>query len=99
MRRKDTAMAARGFVKKADRRTLRVVGNFVGTLLVRSFERTERIYKAMLSKGYQGEFHTLVEFEAQGKDWLKAALVLVMAGLLFAADVMGVFSPAVQGWY
>jgi cobalt/nickel transport system permease protein len=99
MRRMDTAMAARGFVKKADRRTLRVVGNFVGTLLVRSFERTERIYKAMLSKGYQGEFHTLVEFEAQGKDWLKAALVLVMAGLLFAADVMGVFSPAVQGWY
>jgi len=99
MRRMDTAMAARGFVKKADRRTLRVIGNFVGTLLVRSFERTERIYKAMLSKGYQGEFHTLVDFEARGIDWVKAALVLVIAGLLFGADVTGVFSPAVQGWY
>lgn len=99
MQRMDTAMCARGFVKKADRRTLRVIGNFVGTLLIRSFERTERIYKAMLSKGYQGDFHTLVNFEAEGKDWLKAALVLAAAGMLLGIDVMGIFSPAAQGWY
>ena len=85
MQRMDTAMSARGFVKKADGQTLRVIGNFVGTLLVRSFERTERIYKAMLSKGYQGEFLTLVSFEAQGKDWLKAALVLVISSLAFCS--------------
>jgi cobalt/nickel transport system permease protein len=99
MRRMDTAMSARGFVKKPDGRTLRVVGNFVGTLLVRSFERTERIYKAMLSKGYQGEFHTLVTFEAHGHDWGKAAVVLAAAGALFGADVMGVFRPALSAWY
>jgi len=99
MQRMDTAMRARGFVKKTDRRTLRVMGNFIGTLLIRSFERTERIYKAMLSKGYQGEFHTLVTFEAIGKDWLKAAMVLAIAVLLLGVDAMGVFRPAVQGWY
>jgi len=99
MQRMDTAMAARGFVKKPDGRTLRVIGNFVGTLLVRSFERTERIYKAMLSKGYQGEFHTLVKFTADGRDWLKAVLVLGMTGGLLSADLLDVFRPAVQGWY
>lgn len=56
MQRMDVAMRARGFIKRADRRTMHVMGNFVGTLPVRSFERTERIYKAMLSKGYQGNF-------------------------------------------
>ena len=78
---------------------VRVVGNFIGTLLIRSFERTERVYKAMLSKGYQGEFRTLTTFEAVGKDWLKAALVLAIAILLIGADTIGLFRPAAQGWY
>ena len=99
MRRMDTAMSARGFVKKPNGRTLRVIGNFVGTLLIRSFERTERIYKAMLSKGYQGEFHTLVRFSADGLDWLKSVAVLVVTGMMIGADVLGVFRPAVEGWY
>jgi cobalt/nickel transport system permease protein len=98
MRRMDTAMSARGFVKKANVHTLRMVGNLIGTLLIRSFERTERVYKAMLSKGYQGEFHTLVRFEAAGGDWLKAAGGVSVALILFGADVVGVFHPAVQGW-
>ena len=99
MQRMDTAMSARGFVKKADGRTLRVIGNFIGTLLVRSFERTERIYKAMLSKGYQGEFYSLREFTADGRDWLKAVLVLAVAGVLSGADAAGIFHRAAQGWY
>ena len=75
------------------------MGNFVGTLLVRSFERTERVYKAMLSKGYQGEFHTLVRFDSGGGDVAKALLaVVIMAGLL-AADFSGMYNAAVKGWY
>lgn len=99
MQRMDTAMRSRGFVKRADRRTLQVMGDFVGTLLVRSFERTERIYKAMLSKGYQGEFHTLVVFRASGKDMLKAGLVLVLTCALGGVELAGVFNGAEQGWY
>lgn len=99
MQRMDTAMRSRGFVKRADRRTLQVMGDFIGTLLVRSFERTERIYKAMLSKGYQGEFHTLVVFEADAKDAVKAVLVLMLAVVLLGVDVGGVFHAAERGWY
>lgn len=99
MQRMDTAMRSRGFIKRADRRTLQVMGDFIGTLLVRSFERTERIYKAMLSKGYQGEFHTLVVFEADAKDAVKAVLVLILAVVLWGVDMGGVFHAAERGWY
>ncbi|MCU0492190.1 MAG: cobalt ECF transporter T component CbiQ [Chloroflexaceae bacterium] len=36
-----------------------VVGRMVGTLFLRSYERSERIYVAMLSRGYNGNMHTL----------------------------------------
>ena len=38
------------------RKELSILGSMLGTLLVRSFERAERMYNAMLSRGYAGEF-------------------------------------------
>jgi cobalt/nickel transport system permease protein len=38
------------------REELKILGSMLGTLLVRSFERAERMYKAMLSRGYSGDF-------------------------------------------
>lgn len=36
---------------------LRVYGSLVGSLLLRTWERAERIHMAMLSRGFRGEFH------------------------------------------
>lgn len=36
-----------------------VTGRMVGTLLLRAFERSERIYVAMLARGYNGDLRTL----------------------------------------
>jgi cobalt/nickel transport system permease protein len=99
MERMDTAMKARGFVKKANLYTLKMMGNFIATLLIRSFERTERIYKAMLSKGYQGNFHTLVEFRAESGDFVKTALALVIAIALFGVDMTALFPRAELAWF
>jgi cobalt/nickel transport system permease protein len=38
-----------------------VVGQMAGTLFLRSYERSERIYVAMLSRGYNGELRSLGE--------------------------------------
>jgi cobalt/nickel transport system permease protein len=38
---------------------VRVLGGMVGSLFIRSYERSERIYAAMLSRGYDGQMHTL----------------------------------------
>jgi len=99
MRRMSTAMRVRGFVMGTNLYTLKVVGNFVGSLLVRSFERTDRVHKAMLSKGYDGTFHTLVRFRAKDTDFAKAALVVGTVATLLAVDLVGFFQTAVAGWY
>lgn len=99
MQRMDLAMSARGFVKRANLETLKTLGNFIGTLLVRSFERTERVYKAMLSKGYTGEYHTLQNFESGFMDFLKAAVIIAAAISLYTVDAFGIFSQAQAGWY
>lgn len=99
MRRMHTSMRARGFVARTNMKTLRIFGHFVGTLLVRSFERTERVYKAMLSKGYQGELHSMVTFKSDATDYLKAVVVLVLAVALLAFDLSGQLNVAEQGWY
>lgn len=99
MKRMYTSMRARGFVARADRKTLRVFGHFVGTLLVHSFERTERVYKAMLSKGYQGKLHSMVTFQAIPADFAKAAIALVIALVLLVIDASGMFAVAERGWF
>jgi cobalt/nickel transport system permease protein len=38
------------------REELKVLSSMLGTLLIRSFERAERMHSAMLSRGYTGDF-------------------------------------------
>lgn len=38
---------------------IRSVGNIIGTLFIRSYERGERVYRAMLSRGFEGEVRTM----------------------------------------
>jgi cobalt/nickel transport system permease protein len=45
-------------------------GSLVGHLLLRTWERAERIYMAMLARGFTGEFHARREFRFTGRDWL-----------------------------
>ncbi|MFQ5508128.1 MAG: cobalt ECF transporter T component CbiQ [Leptospirillia bacterium] len=99
MKTLNVAMRARGFVPRTNLRTMNILGGYVGTLLVRSFERTERVYKAMLSKGYNGSFPSMVTFSADTKDFVKAAIVLAVAAGLLAGDMSGIFSLAVDAWY
>lgn len=52
------SMRVRGFMPRTNLATMRTMGNCFGMLFIRSFERTERIYEAMLSRGYQGHVPT-----------------------------------------
>ncbi|PIP48819.1 MAG: cobalt ECF transporter T component CbiQ [Chloroflexi bacterium CG23_combo_of_CG06-09_8_20_14_all_45_10] len=40
-------------------RQLKTIGNMIGTLFIRSYERGERIYAAMLARGFDGEVRSL----------------------------------------
>ena len=80
-----TAARARGFRSGTNLRTLKTVGNLIGMLFVRSYERTEHIHRAMVSRGYDGTLRVLDEFALVKKDFLKAAFVIAAAvGVYFA---------------
>ncbi|NLI83261.1 MAG: cobalt ECF transporter T component CbiQ [Deltaproteobacteria bacterium] len=79
-------MSARGFQKKTDLRTLRNMGNSLGMLLVRSFERTQRVHDAMVSRGYGGTLPGQLQFHARPGDWLKGAFWVLAGIALLVAD-------------
>jgi cobalt/nickel transport system permease protein len=58
-------------------------------LLVRSFERTERIRDAMVSRGYSGRLKTLDDLTLCWKDFFKAALAITGAIMLSLSGWMG----------
>jgi cobalt/nickel transport system permease protein len=49
---------------------IKVVGSMVGQLLLRSYERSDRIYHAMLSRGYSGYIRTLNPHIMHRIDWM-----------------------------
>jgi cobalt/nickel transport system permease protein len=79
-----TAMRARGFAPGTNMHTYKSFAYLIGMLLVCSFERSERVYKAMLCRGYQGEFFLFNHFVLRGRD-------------IFFAAAMALFSAAL-GW-
>ena len=48
----------------------RVAGNMAGQLFLRSYERSDRIYNAMLARGYTGTLLTLNPHTMQSQDWV-----------------------------
>ncbi len=86
LRRMNTGMSSRNFVKKTNLHTVKTMGNFVGVLLVRSFEKAEKIYQAMLSRGYDGTLKTFFEYEIVARDYVKGSLVMLVCIILFVGD-------------
>ncbi|NOY13743.1 MAG: cobalt ECF transporter T component CbiQ [Deltaproteobacteria bacterium] len=82
-------MQVRGFRRRTSLETLRVMGNFLGMLFVRSFERTHRVYAAMQARGYQGRFPAPFCFKVTVGDWLHASLWLVLGVGLLIFDRLG----------
>jgi cobalt/nickel transport system permease protein len=60
----------------------RVLGNMVGSLFLRSYERSERIYEAMTARGFRGELHSLSTPSFAAVDWsILASLAAILVGV------------------
>ena len=64
----------------------KVTGSMVGQLFVRSFDRSDKVYNAMLARGYRGQLLTMNPHIMRQPDWLFLALG---AGLIVALQVIG----------
>jgi cobalt/nickel transport system permease protein len=62
----------RGFRPGNNLHTYKTYASIVGMLLVRSAVRADRVYKAMLCRGFKRRFYCLYEFKAGKHEWLFA---------------------------
>jgi cobalt/nickel transport system permease protein len=58
----------------------RIAGSMVGQLLLRSLDRSERVYNAMVARGYKGVMMTINPHVMRPDDWILG--VVVIASLL-----------------
>jgi len=83
--RMETAIKLRGFrARRLSGRGLVTLASLAGSLLVRSYERSERIYQAMILRGYGYGSSPRDEFQTRRRDVLALG-----AALLVAAGVVG----------
>lgn len=66
----------------------RVAGGMAGNLFLRAFERSEQIYVAMLSRGYDGEVRTMPLPVLTGDGWLALVAGLALLILLLSFGIL-----------
>jgi cobalt/nickel transport system permease protein len=76
------AMAVRCFRPDARLHTYRTYAYLVGMLLVRSYERSQRIYDAMLCRGFRGHFPVAAHFHLHKADLAFGALMAAITVFL-----------------
>jgi cobalt/nickel transport system permease protein len=94
LQRMQTAMGLRGFhAHRPGRRTLDVLASLAGSILVRSYERSERIYKAMILRGYgrSDKLPAQDEFQTHRRD------VVALGGAMFIAACFVVAEITLRG--
>ena len=74
-----TSLTSRGFSRRISIYAMSTTGKLLGMLFVRSHDRAERVFNAMVSRGYEGNIQTLVDFKMRKADILKAAILIATA--------------------
>ncbi|MFZ0546953.1 MAG: cobalt ECF transporter T component CbiQ [Candidatus Promineifilaceae bacterium] len=64
----------------------KVAGRMAGSLMLRSFERSERIYNAMTSRGFQGTLRTLSRPGMNSADYAAFVVGILFLGAILAAS-------------
>lgn len=77
------AALARGFVPKTNFHTYKTYGYLVGSLILKSFERSEEIYRAMLARGFRGVFPSFYEFDLTQKDIIVGLILIFLIFTIF----------------
>ncbi len=60
----------------------KITGHMAGQLFLRSYERSDRIYHAMLARGYRGQLRTLHPHTMRAGDWVFIGVFLLWIGLI-----------------
>ncbi len=77
-----SAMKVRCFRPRSDLHTYKAYAHLVGMMLLKSYDRSERIYGAMLCRGFRGKFWILDHFSLRRADVIAVIIMLFSIGVL-----------------
>ncbi len=85
------AMKIRGFRAKTNVHTYRTFAYMIGMILVKSFDRAQRVHNAMLCRGFKGNLYSLKTFSIKKRDLffllLATAMVIVLGVLEWKTSI------------
>jgi cobalt/nickel transport system permease protein len=86
------AMKLRGFHgHNFSKRNLQIIADLTGTLLVRSYEQSQRVYQAMVLRGYgsnnNGHLLTIKNVQIDKISWLFSGVTIIIALGLISAEI------------
>lgn len=82
-------MGLRGFrARRPSGRTIGVLASLAGSVLVRSYEQSERVYKAMVLRGYGRAPRLRDDFQTRPGDVIGLGCALLVAGGFVAAEII-----------
>ncbi len=84
-----TAARLRCFVPRTDMHTYRTAANMLGMIILRSLDRSRRVYDAMVLRGFEGSFHSLRELHVSPRDKVFALLAALAACLMGYVEWIG----------
>jgi cobalt/nickel transport system permease protein len=87
-RRLDRAARARGFVPRADRRTLAVLAQLLALLLAHALLRAERVDLALRARAWSGARHAVARTGVPRADWAWAAATLAALAVALAIALL-----------
>lgn len=93
LRRVRIALRVRGYRNRMSRHSYRTAGHIAGTLLVRGYERGERVGQAMRCRGFDGQFRSLTPFSTRPVD----VMAFVLTGACAAALALWDWLPRLSG--
>jgi len=76
------AMKVRSFRPRTNMRTYKSYANLLGMLLVRSHDRAERVYAAMLCRGFNGRINILSHFRLRPIDYVSGIGMMIFVVIL-----------------
>jgi len=74
--RLNNALKIRGFKPQTNLHTYKTYAYLVGIMLVRSYDRSKRVYDAMLCRGFKGKFWTLNHFVFKKSDFIAGTVMI-----------------------
>jgi cobalt/nickel transport system permease protein len=86
LRRLRIALRVRGYRRRMSRHGYRTAGHVAGTLLVRGYERAERVGHAMRCRGFDGQFRSLKKFTSRPVDVAAFGAIAASAAALAVWD-------------